>query len=145
MNIFKHWVWPVVAGLIVASVSMLIFEWINHYIFPLPAGLNPTDTAALQAFTASLPGTAYILVFLGWAVGAFEGGCTTAWLAGEKQFRVTAVLTILLVLAGIADMEMIGFPPIATALGLLILAIFPFLGFTALNTFEKKKKESMGA
>src|SRR3954471_3348140 len=92
MNILKHrvlkdWVGPIVAGFIVASIIMVIFEWINHYIFPLSADLNQTDTAAVQAFTASLPWTAYILVFLGWAVGAFEGGCTTAWLAGEKPAR----------------------------------------------------------
>src|SRR5205085_10773641 len=99
MDILKHWVWPVVAGFIVASVIMLIFEWINHFIFPKPAGLDLNEAAAVRAFTASMPWSAYILVFLGWAVGAFEGGCTTAWLAGEKQFRVTAVLTVLLVLA----------------------------------------------
>src|SRR3954467_11867217 len=145
MNILKRWIWPVVAGFIVASIIMVIFEWINHYIFPLPAGLNQTDTAAVQAFTASLPWTAYILVFLGWAAGAFEGGCTTAWLAGEKQFRVTLVLTILLVLAGIFDMVVLGFPPVAMALGLFILAACPYLGFTALNTFERKKRESLAA
>ncbi len=143
MNILKRYVWPVVAGFIVASIIMVIFEWINHYIFPLPASLNQSDTAAVQAFTMSLPWTAYILVFLGWAFGAFEGGCTAAWLAGENQFRATLVLAVLLVLAGIADMAILGFPLVAMALGLIILAVAPFLGRLALNTFEKKKRESM--
>ena len=153
MNILKRWVWPILAGFVVASIIMLIFEWINHFIFPKPAGLDLYDTAAVQAFTASLPWKAYILVFLGWAVGSFEGGCTTAWLAGEKparpdghsggQFRVTAVLAVLLVLGGIADMMMLGFPIVPTALGILILAVFPYLGYTALNMFERKKRESM--
>ena len=65
MGILKQWVWPVVTGFIVASVIMLVFEWINHFIFPKPAGLDVTDATAEQAFTASLPWTAYILVFLG--------------------------------------------------------------------------------
>ena len=145
MNILKHWIWPIVGGFIVASIIMLIFEWINHFIFPLPAGLDQKDTAAVQAFTASLPWTAYILVFLGWAVGAFEGGCTTAWLAGETRFRVTAVLAVLLVLGGLADMAALGFPPVAMALGLLILAVAPYGGFTALNAFQKKKMAEMAA
>ena len=115
----------------------------KSFHFPLPAGLDTNNPAAVWAFTASLPWTVYILVFLGWAVGAFEGGCTTAWLAGENQFRVTAVLTALLVLAGIADMFMIGFPILAMMLGILILAGCPFLGRLALNTFEKKKRASM--
>ena len=145
MTFLKQWVWPVLAGFLVASIIMLIFEWINHFIFPLPASLEQNDTAAVQAFTASLPWTAYILVFLGWAVGAFEGGCTAAWLAGEKQLPVTTILAVLLVLAGIFDMMMLGFPPVSTLLGLCILAIFPYLGRHALNTFERKKRESMVA
>src|SRR6185295_3685776 len=123
MNILKHWVGPIIGGFIVASIIMLIFEWINHFIFPKPAGLDLNNAADLQAFTASLPWTAYILVFVGWAVGAFEGGCTTAWLAGEKQFGAASVLAALLVLAGIFDMVTIGFPTVAMALGILILAV----------------------
>ena len=145
MEILRRWIWPVVAGFVVASIIMLIFEWINHFIFPLPAGLDTKDTAAVQAFTASLPWTAYILVFVGWAVGAFEGGCTAAWLAGEKQFGATSVLAVLLVLAGIADMMVLGFPLVAAAFGLCILAAFPYLGRYALNTFERKKRASMAA
>jgi len=143
MNILKTWVWPIVGGFIVACIIMVIFEWINHFIFPLPAGLNQTDTVAVQAFTTSLPWTAYILVFVGWVLGAFEGGCTTAWLAGEKQFPTTSVLAALLVFAGIFDMMAIGFPVAAMALGILILAISPYLGRLALNTFEKRKRASM--
>jgi hypothetical protein len=143
MNILKRWVWPVVAGFLVASVIMVIFEYINSFFFPVPENGFSMSIEELHALTASLPWTAYILVFLGWAFGAFEGGCTAAWLAGENQFRATAVLAVLLVIAGIADMVMIGFPPIAMALGLLILAVSPFLGRLALNTFEKKKRESV--
>jgi hypothetical protein len=145
MNILKTWVWPVVAGFIVASLIMLVFEWLNHFIFSIPSNVDMNDTAAVQAFTASLPWTAYILVFLGWAVGAFEGGCTTAWLSGEQKFRVTAVLAVLLVIAGIFDMVGLGFPPAAAVLGLLILAIFPRLGYLALHAFERRKRASMAA
>ena len=53
------------------------------------------------------------------------------------------ILAVLFVLAGIADMVMIGFSMPAMILGILILAVFPFLGRLALNTFEKKKRESM--
>lgn len=143
MNILKQWIWPVVAGFIVASIIMVIFEWINHFIFPLPPGLDQRDTAAVQAFTRSLPWTVYVLVFVGWAVGAFEGGCTTAWTGKEKQLPLTIVLAVLLVLAGIFDMVVLGFPVPAMALGLIILAISPFLGRLALNTFEKKKRASL--
>lgn len=92
MNILKRWVWPILAGFIVAAIIVLIFEWINSFIFPLPDTHEVMSAEELLALTAALPWTAYILVFLGWAVGAFEGGCTCGWLAGEKQFRATLVL-----------------------------------------------------
>ena len=143
MNIFKKWVWPIFVGLVVASIIMLIFEWINHFIFAIPSNIDQNDMAAVKAFTATLPWTAYILVFVGWAAGAFEGGCTTAWLAGEEKFRVTAVLAVILMLLGLGDMVALGFPPVAIIIGLLVLAIFPRLGFLALHAFEKRKQMTM--
>ena len=145
MIILKKWVSPVVAGFIVASIIMVVFEFINSFFFPLPKDLDWNNTEAVHAVTASLPWTAYILVFLGWAVGAFEGGCTAAWLGGEKQFQVTTVLAVLLVLAGTFDMAILGFPLLFTALGICILAVCPYLGRFALNTFEKKKRATMVA
>ncbi len=145
MSFLKTKVWPVVAGFVVASIVMMIFEYINSFFFPLPKDLDWKDTAAVKAVTASLPWTAYILVFVGWAFGAFEAGCMTAWAAGEKQFVPTTILAVLLVIAGIFDMMMLGFPPVFTVLGLCILAISPYLGRLALNTFEKKKRASMAA
>lgn len=143
MNILKQWVWPVIAGFIVAGIIMLFFEWINHFIFPIPSDLDIYNSEAVRAFTASMSWKAYILVFIGWAVGAFEGGCTTAWFAKEKQFGATLALTIVLLLAGLGNTIMIGFPPIFMTISLLILATFPFLGRTALNTYQKKKEQSV--
>lgn len=139
MHFLKHSLWPIIAGFIVASIIMLVFEWINHFLFAIPAGLDTNDAAAVKAFTASLPWTAYILVFLGWAIGSFGAGCTTAWLAGERRSGVIISLTALLVLAGVFDMAMLGFPLLAWMLGILILAIFPHLGRMGLELFESKK------
>ncbi|MBV9159614.1 MAG: hypothetical protein JO019_03405 [Candidatus Kaiserbacteria bacterium] len=144
MQTFKK-VGAVVAGFVVATVIMLIFEWINHWLFPKPASLDVMNAAAVQAFTASLPWTAYILVFLGWAVGAFEGACTTSWLAREKVFRSSAVLAAILMLAGIFDMWMLGFPPVFTLIGLVFLAVFPYLGHRTLLWYEAKKRAQMAA
>lgn len=138
MYILKKWVWPVVAGFIVASIIMVAFEWINHFLFPLPANLDVNDIAAVHAFTASLPWTVYILVFLGWAAGSFVAGYVCARLAGEKQFSAVAILTVLLVLAGIADMLMIGFLMPAMILGVVVLAVFPYLGRYAFNAFQTR-------
>lgn len=128
-----------VAGFFVASAVMMLFEYINSFFFPLPADLDWTDAAAVHAFTLSLPWTAYILVILGWALGSFKGGCVTTYVAHEKQFRVTAVLAAILVIAGIGNVLMIGHPPLFTALGIAVLAVCPYLGHRyLLHSLAKK-------
>ena len=105
--------------------------------------MSPSSSKLITGSSSCAAGFVSPEPWVGWAVGAFEGGCTTAWLAGEKQFPTTAILAVLLVLAGIFDMVLIGFPMLSMILGVLILAVFPFLGRHALNTFERKKREKM--
>ena len=146
MSFLKLKVWPVVAGFIVASIVMMIFEFINSFLFPLPENLDWADTASVQALTASLPWTAYILVLLGWAIGSFKGGCVTTYLSGEKEYRVTAALSILLVIAGGIDMAMLGHPLVFSVLGTATLLFFPYLGHKyLLRAHAKKTEQSMNS
>lgn len=129
MIFLKRWVLPVVAGFVVASAVMMLFETLNSFLFPLPKDLDWSDQAAVKALTLSLPWTAFILVILGWAAGSFVGGWVSTYLSGEVSYRVTALLSALLVLAGIANVLMLGHPLIFTILGIAALAAFPYMGF----------------
>src|SRR6185312_14512762 len=139
MTILKK-IGAIVAGFIVASVIMLAFEWVNHFLFPIPVTIDQGDPTAFGQFTASLPLTAYLLVFLGFAIGAFEGGCTTTWMAGDPKFRTSAVLAVVLVIFGMFNMMALAFPTLPMLLGIIILAVFPYLGHRTLLAFEANKK-----
>lgn len=131
MAILKTFVWPVVAGFVVASIVMMIFEYANSFLFPIPADLDWNDSEAVRRLTESLPWTAYILVLLGWAFGSFKGGWVTAWLSGEEKFRTSFALAIILTLAGVLNVMMIGHDVIFTAVGLPLLFGATYLGYHA--------------
>ncbi len=120
---------PVIAGFIVASVVMMIFEYINSFIFPIPADLDWKDPEAVRALTESLPWTAYILVLLGWAFGSYKGGWVTTRLSGEKKFRTSLALAIILVLAGVWNVMLIGHDIVFTVIGLPLLFLGTYLGY----------------
>jgi hypothetical protein len=133
MSFLKTKLWPVVAGFVVASIVMMIFEFINSFIFPIPADLDWKDPEAVRALTESLPWTAYILVLLGWAFGAYKGGWVAAWLSGETKFRTSLALAVVLVIAGILNVMMIGHDIVFTVLGLSALFIGTYVGFRAVQ------------
>lgn len=121
-------VWPVCAGLLTAFVLMMIFEYANSFIYPLPAGLDMKDTQELWAFTASLPWTAFILVLLGWIVGSFKAGCVTTYLSREKKYRLSLFVGVVLTMMGITNNIMIGHPLLFSLIGLPVFVVFTYLG-----------------
>lgn len=127
-NVVISKIWPVGAGLGVAFVVMMLFEWVNSFLFPLPEGLDMYDTAAVQAFTASLPWTAYILVFLGWVIGAFKAGWVTTYLSGESTYRLSLLVGIILTILGIINNVMIGHDMFFNIIGLPMFFLFTYLG-----------------
>lgn len=129
MTFLKTKVWPVVAGFIVASIVMMAFEFTNSFFFPLPSDLDWMDTAAVQALTASLPWTAYILVLLGWMAGSFKGGWVASYLSGDRQYKTALALGIILTLAGIWNVMLLGHLLLFNIIALPQFLIFTYLGF----------------
>jgi hypothetical protein len=116
----------VVAGFVVASAVMMVIEGLNgHVLFPElgRAAAGVTDREQVRGLMAAAPAAALLVVWLGWAVGAFAGGWTAARLAKPSTPRTLLVLGALLTLAGIANNLMIP-PPAWFWLG--VLMFFPF-------------------
>lgn len=137
-------VWPVVAGLLTAFIIMTIFEYINSFLYPLPANLDMSDVTALQAFTATLPWTAYVLVFLGWVVGSFKAGCVTTYLAKEESYRLSLVVGIILTILGVLNNMMIGHDMFFNIIGLPMFILFTYLGHKYLRHVHSAKQRKVG-
>lgn len=128
MKNFLKKTWAVVAGLLTAFIIMMVFEFANSYIYPLPNGMDVVDVAAVQAFTATLPWTAYILVLLGWIVGSFKAGCVTTYIAKERRYKLSLLVGIVLTLLGVVNNAMLGHNMFFNIVGLPMFIVFTYLG-----------------
>ena len=142
MDLIKRKLWPVLAGLLTAFLVMMIFEFVNSYFFPLPEGLDMTDTEAVHAFTATLPWTAYILVLLGWIVGAFKAGCVATYLSKEYAYRLSFITGIILTLLGLVNNLAIGSPILFNVISLPMFIIFTYLGHKYLRKMHAGRQEN---
>ena len=140
MHFLKTKVWPTVAGLLVAFIVMLVLEFVNSLVFPLPKDLDWGNTDAVRAFTSTLPWTAYILVLLGWVLGAFKAGCVTTYLSGEQKYRLSLLVGVLLTLGGIVNNSMLGHDMVFNLLGLPMFIIFTYIGHRYLLYAHAKKQ-----
>lgn len=102
----------VIAGFVVASMLMMLVEFLNGQVLHPELGraaAGMTDREAIRALLAAAPVTAFLVVLAGWMLGAFAGGWVAARLAPRATLRHGLVLGVILTLAGIANNLMI--PP----------------------------------
>ncbi|MCB9819228.1 hypothetical protein H6789_00760 [Candidatus Nomurabacteria bacterium] len=124
-NYMKFKVWPVLAGLLLAFVTMILFEFVNSFFFPFPEGMEVKD---IKAFTDNLPWIVYILVLLGWMIGSFLAGYITTRLAREQVFRLSLIVGIILTFLGVVNNLMIGHGMVFNVIGLPMFLIFSYFG-----------------
>jgi hypothetical protein len=90
-------------GVLVALVAILGFVALGSRLYPLPIGTDPSDTAAIQAAIAILPGGWFVLSLAGWIVGAFLASWIAAAVAGRARIVHGMVLTGLVLTRAILD------------------------------------------
>lgn len=124
----KH-VAAVVAGFIAASVVMMAFEFANSLAFPLPAGMDKMDLAAVRAFAHTLPWYAYLPVIAGWACGSLVAGLVAARIAPASWPLLPAVLGLLLTAAGVGNTLMLEHPLWVNVVGLPLFLLLPLVSY----------------
>ena len=121
----------VVAGFIVASIVMMIVESINGRVLHPELGRaaeGVMDREVLRGLLAAAPMSAFLVVILGWILGAIAGGWVAVRLAGPG-IGPGLVIGVLLTLAGIANNLMI--PPPTWFLVVSPLVMIPSAWFGA--------------
>lgn len=87
----------VLAGLVVAWITVSLSEFASMHAFPPPSGVDVRDPQQLAALVAQMPVGALGLVLAGWVVGALDGGLVAALIAKR---RVPAIVVGVLVMLG---------------------------------------------
>jgi len=94
----------ILMGFITGFVVIVGCEFANLRLFPLPAGTDPEDAAAMNAAMAAMPAKATILVLVGWFIGTVGASFMAARFAG--QFKSLHGLLMGLIFLGGAIMTM---------------------------------------
>jgi MFS family permease len=83
------------AGALTGIVLIMLCELVASRVYPLPAGVNPADKAAMAEFMRSVPAGALGLILFGYFLGVLGGGWVAGRLSqthGSRQARMVAVL-----------------------------------------------------
>lgn len=118
-----------VAGLFTGNVVMFMVQGVSLALYPMPDGVDPTvDQAAFEAYVASLPLGAYLLVLFAWAAGTGAGAAAAGWLNDDDHLRMGLVLGSVFQLAAIVQFLTMPHPTWMQGASLLCFLPMGFLG-----------------
>jgi hypothetical protein len=100
----------VIVGLVVGMAANKGFVIINLQMFPLPEGVTWTDEEEIKAWLATLPQSAFILVFIAHLSQAYLGGVVAALIAKQNMMSVALTVGFLSMIGGIMNMMTIPAP-----------------------------------
>ena len=110
MPVFLRSAVAIVSGVLVAFLIIMGAEGINAAIYPVPAGVDLSDTNAMKQYAASLPASAFLLLLAGWGLGALLGGWIAARVARRSPRAHAMIVAVLLLCGGVANMLMLPHP-----------------------------------
>jgi hypothetical protein len=99
----------VLAGVVVAVALIAAVQYVNALVY-WPAGVDPNDEAKLKEVIAGLPVPAFLVVLVGYVLGAFCGAGVAAYLAGRAPFVHGGVIGVLLLGASVSNLRSIPHP-----------------------------------
>lgn len=114
-----------ITGIAVALLTVKLFEWISHMVYPVPTDIDLTSTAAMADHMASAPPGALILVVAGYIVATFDGTFIAAWIGRAKPFTFALVVGVLILAKTVATLIRIPHPMwfnIAAVAGIIVAA-----------------------
>ena len=88
----KRKIFAVVLGVIAAVVLIIAIEALGHSLYPLPAGIDVTDTEAMKAYVMTLPVAALLIVMAAWIVATLVGGLIACFIARETPLIYSAII-----------------------------------------------------
>jgi len=101
----------VILGMIVGMAVNMALVMLNTYVlFPMPAGLEMSDAAGFNAYIATLPSSAFILVLAAHLGQSFFGGWAAARVCASHPMRIAMIVGVLSLVGGILNMMSIKGP-----------------------------------
>jgi hypothetical protein len=82
-------IWPILTGFFTASITMMICEFTNSFLFPFPENFDNKNQQMIIEFTNSHSPNIFILVALGWILGGIFGGIILTKISQKYNFNLS--------------------------------------------------------
>lgn len=106
----KRKIFAVVLGVTAAVVVIIAIDALGHSLYPLPEGLDITDTEAMKAYVITLPIAALLIVMAAWIVATMVGGLLACFIARETPLIYAAIIGGLVLLGTIINLMSLPHP-----------------------------------
>jgi hypothetical protein len=123
----------ILMGFITGFVVIVGCEYANIRLFPLPAGTDPEDAAAMNAAMAAMPAKAMILVLVGWFIGTIGASFMAARFAAQFKSLHGMLMGLIFLGGAIMTMRQIHHPLWFWIVGIIIFFPAAIIG-TSLAT-----------
>ncbi len=100
----------IIAGFICGFIVVSIIQAISSAIYAPPAGFDYNDPTALEEYVATLPVTAFILVLVSHALGAFVAAFVCSAIVRRSWFAASLFFGVFFTAAGIMNLVLIPHP-----------------------------------
>lgn len=97
-------------GVIVSVLVVVVVDTLIGMMYPLPAGTDRNDRAALARAVAAMPTSAFVLFAIGWVTAAASGAYVAARLATRSPTLHGMIVAIFVLVATVANLAALPHP-----------------------------------
>jgi hypothetical protein len=115
----------IVGGIVIAFVTVMLVDMLNHTIFPPPDGLDFSDPEAIRPYLDTLPIGAFLLIMASSVVAAFVGTLVASFVGSIQPRNCAIIVGGMVFAATVANFIAIPHPlwlAVATLLGVIVSA-----------------------
>ncbi len=129
----------VLGALCAALLVIFITEMVSHKLYPEPAGFDIKNKQMVSDYINNLPLGAFMMLILGWFLGAIAAGSTATYLDPENALRRCRVVGAILFAATVFNLIEFPHPIWVWILGLLSILFGVFVGYQWMSKFVAGK------
>ncbi len=118
----------VLAGVAAAMVMIMALQIATSAIYPPPPGIDWTDPQAKNAYVASMPLGAFLLILVAYAVGSLIGGLAATAVSDRSSAKPAIIVGVLLTATGASNLAEIHHPLWFAVTSTLVYVPFAWLG-----------------
>jgi hypothetical protein len=118
-----------IVGVVIAVLIVFLADELTHMMYPMPAGLDASDTEDLRDYIATLPLGAFLMLMGGWVVATFVGAVVADRIGTAKAWIYPTAVGGFVFAATTANLILIPHPHWFTAVSLAAILVSAWLAW----------------